>query len=173
MSPVAFALAGTVVSASSGSGDWSRIPEPQLAIRLGVECSQCHINRTGGGGRNDFGSLFGQTQLGLRPSPALRSRSAEQWLTVGGDLRVLASGVFRDATPRNSVSIEEANIKATWGYLDRDRSIDENARVRGRFGVELYPVGALRLSAFYLLLEDVPQATTDLDRWNLEMYVFF
>lgn len=354
---VSVALAGAV--SIPGSSERSRLPEPHLAIRLGVQCSQCHVNRTGGGGRTDFGSLYGQTQLGLRPSSRVRSRPVEQWLSVGGDLRVLASGAFRDATPRNSISVEEANIqvtarlvpdvltlyvdetvgpngafaremfaladvlpangyvkagkfllpygyrlpddaeyirsrtgftyatpdqgvelgfrpgrlalalaltngtqgapesdsrkqvlaraslvfpgfrvgasaahnetdagrrdvvgtfaglrlgalvglgevdvirdriggeenrqvagyveadylafrglnfKATYGYLDPNRSVAANARVRGRFGVELYPVGALRLSAFYLLLDDIPQATTDLDRWNLEMYVFF
>jgi hypothetical protein len=65
------------------------------------------------------------------------------------------------------------NIKATYGYLDPSRAIAENARVRGRMGVELYPVSSLRLSAFYLLLDDIPQARTDIDRWNLELYVFF
>ncbi len=356
---VSLVLAGTAMSAGPEGSAGMRLPEPHLAIRLGVQCSQCHINRTGGGGRNDFGSLFGQTQLPLRTSQAVRSRSAEQWFSVGGDLRVLASGAFREARPRTALSIEEANIqvsarlvpdvltlyvdetvgpggafarelfaladvlpangyvkagkfllpygyrlpddaeyirsrtgftyatpdqgvevgfrpgrlalalavtngtqgapendsrkqvlgrasyvfpgfrvgasaahnetdagrrdvvgafggvrlgpivglgevdvirdriggnevrqltgyveadllarqglnfKATYGYLDPNRSLDANARIRGRLGVELYPVSSLRVSAFYLLLEDIPQATTDLDRLNLEMYVFF
>jgi len=353
---VSLVLGGTVVAASpSGSG---RLPEPHLAIRTGLQCSQCHVNRTGGGGRNDFGSLFGQAQLPLRVSE-VRARSAEQWLSVGGDLRVLASGTFEETTPRSAVSIEEANIqvtarlvpelltlyvdetvgpggafaremfalvdalpangyvkagkfllpygyrlpddaeyirsrtgftyatpdlgvelgmqsgpmalavaftngtqgapeiddgkqvvgrasfvfpgfrvggsaarnesdagtrdvvgafggfrlgrlvglgevdlirdriggnearqlagyveadflarqgvnlKATYGYLDPQRSIAENSRIRSRMGVELYPVSSLRVSAFYLLLEDIPQATTDNDRFNLELYVYF
>jgi hypothetical protein len=29
------------------------------------------------------------------------------------------------------------------------------------------------VSALYLLLEDMPKATTELDRWKLEMYVPF
>jgi hypothetical protein len=355
MSVVSLALA---VGFGTGSAAPAARPEPHLSIRTGLHCSHCHINRTGGGGRNDFGSLYGQAQLPLRTS-AVRARPAEQWLSVGGDLRVLASGTFRKATPRSAVSIEEANlqfaaqlvpdvltlyvdetigpggafareafalldvlpangyvkagkfllpygyrlpddaeyirsrtgftyatpdlgvevglqtgalavalamtngtqgapelddgkqvmgtasfvfprfrlgasasrsesdvgsrdvvgafggvrlgplvglgevdlvrddvdgseteqlvgyveadllarqgvnIKATYGYLDPSRAIAENARVRGRMGVELYPVSSLRLSAFYLLLDDIPQARTDIDRWNLELYVFF
>ena len=358
MNLVSFVLAGAVMGSSPVTSSSGRVSEPHLAIRLGLQCSQCHINRTGGGGRNDFGSLFGQTQLPLRTS-AVRARTADQWLTVGGDLRVLASGTFRESTPRSAVSIEEANIqvsarlvpdvltlyvdesvgaggafaremfalvdvlpangyvkagkfllpygyrlpddaeyirsrtgytyatpdqgvevgmqsgamslavaitngtqgapeiddgkqvlgmasfvfpgfrvgasaarnesdagrrdvvgafggvrlgrlvglgevdlirdrigagdvkqlagyveadllarqginfKATYGYLDPNRSIEENGRVRGRVGVEVFPVSSLRVSAFYLMLKDIPQAQTDLDRWNLEMYVHF
>ena len=65
------------------------------------------------------------------------------------------------------------NFKATYGYLDLDRDIPENQRIRGRFGLEIFPVSSLRLSAFYLLLDDIPQARTDVDRWNLELYVHF
>ena len=37
--------------------------EPFLAIENGVQCGQCHVNPTGGGMRNEFGSVFSQTQL--------------------------------------------------------------------------------------------------------------
>ena len=37
--------------------------EPSFAIRTGYSCSQCHVNRTGGGLRTPFGSLYTQTIL--------------------------------------------------------------------------------------------------------------
>ncbi len=37
--------------------------EPYFAVREGMDCSQCHINPTGGGARNGFGNVFAQNQL--------------------------------------------------------------------------------------------------------------
>lgn len=37
--------------------------EPFLAVENGFHCSQCHVNPTGGGLRNAFGSAFSQSQL--------------------------------------------------------------------------------------------------------------
>jgi hypothetical protein len=65
------------------------------------------------------------------------------------------------------------NFKATYGFLDPNRDIGENARVRLRFGIETFPIQFLQLSAFYTLLEDIPQATSDLDRISLDLHVFF
>ena len=65
------------------------------------------------------------------------------------------------------------NLKATYGFLDPDRDIAENARTRVRFGVELFPVPFLRIAALYTMLEDIPQATTDRDRLTIELHGFF
>lgn len=65
------------------------------------------------------------------------------------------------------------NLKVTYGFLDPNRDIGENARIRLRFGVENFVTQFLQVSLFYTLLEDIPQATTDRDALSLEVHGFF
>ena len=65
------------------------------------------------------------------------------------------------------------NAKVTYGYLDPNAAIGENARTRLRFGLETFPTQFVQVSAFYTLLEDIPQSTTDVDRLSLELHLFF
>ena len=37
--------------------------EPYLAMRTGFKCSQCHVNRIGGGERTEYGSVYSQYKL--------------------------------------------------------------------------------------------------------------
>ncbi len=87
--------------------------EPYLAIRTGLKCSQCHVNRTGGGGRSAFGSAWAQTQLPMR-TVGIKSRSVAEWLGLGFDLRALASGVARQPErgrlPRTAIELTEAQV---------------------------------------------------------------
>jgi hypothetical protein len=69
--------------------------EPYFAVIQGVKCSQCHVNPTGGGMRNTFGEIWGQTQL-----PAQRVDTGEPWtgeisryLAIGANLRASANAV--------------------------------------------------------------------------------
>jgi hypothetical protein len=65
------------------------------------------------------------------------------------------------------------NAKVTYGYLDPNRSLAENQRVRMRFGLEAFPVAFIRLASFYTLLADIPQAVNDLDQLSLEAHIHF
>jgi hypothetical protein len=92
--------------------------EPYLAVRTGLKCSACHINRTGGGGRNDYGALFGQTQLPVMVGPAVSRRMGDVF-AAGFDLRASASGFFRDVDPRTSLDLDEAQAYVEARLLDR------------------------------------------------------
>jgi hypothetical protein len=69
--------------------------EPYFAVVQGAKCSQCHVNPTGGGMRNTFGQVWGQTEL-----PAQRVDTGEPWtgelhrfLAIGANLRASANTV--------------------------------------------------------------------------------
>jgi len=59
----------------------SAFGEPWIAVREGLTCSSCHVNRTGGGLRTPFGNAYAQRQL---PARALGD-AASEWTGVFGD----------------------------------------------------------------------------------------
>lgn len=70
--------------------------EPYLAVRTGLKCSACHVNPTGGGMRNAFGSTYAFTQLsahrlGLETFDPAELTALTSRLSVGADVRVSAS----------------------------------------------------------------------------------
>jgi len=89
--------------------------EPAFAVRTGYRCGQCHVNRTGGGLRTPFGSLYTQTTL---PAELLQWRESSNLLpadpdarfAIGADLRLqylaTRSDDFED---RASFEVPEAN----------------------------------------------------------------
>ena len=84
--------------------------EPYLSVRTGFRCSQCHTNRTGGGGRNKFGSVYAQAFLPNAKKPFV-GRSLNDYVSVGGNMRFLATGKASGVTPRTSFELTEANIQ--------------------------------------------------------------
>jgi hypothetical protein len=68
--------------------------EPYLAVHSGLQCSACHVNGTGGGMRNSFGTLWGQTTLPVRTlTPGASPWTGEfgQYVAMGADLRTAAT----------------------------------------------------------------------------------
>ena len=90
--------------------------EPYFAVQTGLKCMACHVNPTGGGMRNTFGQIWGQTQL-----PEKRVDTGEPWtgelnrfFAVGGNVR--ASGTYTDIPNQRTLSafdVDEARV-----YLD-------------------------------------------------------
>lgn len=104
------ATAGLLILALSGpTPRFAAANEPYLSVRTGLRCSQCHVNRSGGGGRNDFGSVYAQTQLSMRQYP-FQGRSINSFLAVGADLRVTAEATSDAAQPNSAVRVDEANL---------------------------------------------------------------
>lgn len=92
--------------------------EPHLAIRTGLKCSACHVNRSGGGGRSDYGSMYAQTQLPMRAYPT-RSRALTEYLAIGWDVRTVASGYVSDRSPQTALELDEANMYLEARLIDR------------------------------------------------------
>jgi hypothetical protein len=68
--------------------------EPYLAVRAGQACATCHVNPGGGGMRNNFGTLWGQTTLPARtltPSGAPWTGEFGQYVAIGANLRTDAT----------------------------------------------------------------------------------
>lgn len=102
---VAFAAVGGMGLAS---GDTE---EPHLAIRTGLKCSQCHVNRTGGGARTEFGAVYGQTQLPIRTEGyQFQNRALNDWVAIGANVRVRGTGAVTEATPRTALDVRKADV---------------------------------------------------------------
>ncbi len=65
------------------------------------------------------------------------------------------------------------NAKVTYGYLDKNLDVAEDQKVRARFGLEFFPVAFVHFASFYTMLADIPQATSDIDRWSIEGHLLF
>lgn len=117
--------------------------EPYIAVRTGYKCSQCHVNRTGGGKRTGFGFVYSQTNLPTFQAKANTnsfSNIINEFISVGANFRVANKTILgtdstrnligQDADPRfdNSITIPEANVYLEFSAIP-DRLvfyIDEN-----------------------------------------------
>ncbi len=104
-------LAGIVSSLTSTPGR----AEPYLAVESGLKCNSCHVNPSGGGKRNVFGTTYARAVLSER---IILSDAQSQpwtgeiasWLGVGGNYR---GGYTSTEIPGADDSSEWATEKAT------------------------------------------------------------
>ncbi len=67
--------------------------EPVFSVRTGFSCGQCHVNRSGGGMRTSFGSVYSQTAL---PARLLRWKDKGYLLPADPESRFGFGGDVRD-----------------------------------------------------------------------------
>jgi hypothetical protein len=67
--------------------------EPYLAVKNNLKCAACHVNPNGGGLRNDFGRIYGQSLLPAKASSFDGAKLARltKYLSMGADARFNAS----------------------------------------------------------------------------------
>ena len=81
--------------------------EPYLAVQQGYKCVSCHVNPTGGGLRNEFGTVFTENQLPQFPLPSnfpTWSGNLVKFLRVGADLRTGRTQTHAPNTPTEKQS---------------------------------------------------------------------
>lgn len=132
--------------------------EPYLALRTGLKCSACHTNVTGGGNRTQYGGIYAQTQVPLKPGTVV-SKALTDFLQIGWDLRVEASGTVTESTPRTTIGLDVAQLYAAAELLDQrlvfyiDQTVGpERAVAREAFGMvkRLPAAGYLKAGKFLL-----------------------
>ncbi|MDX1389387.1 MAG: hypothetical protein R3344_09365, partial [Acidobacteriota bacterium] len=101
------------------------VAEPAFAVRTGYRCSQCHVNRTGGGMRTAFGSIYAQTTLPARLLPfpegkALLPANPDAHFAAGADFRFQYLYVDLESEDDSTSSFEtpEANLYGDFRLLE-------------------------------------------------------
>jgi hypothetical protein len=111
--------------------------EPYLMVRAGAKCSDCHTNLTGGGKRTPFAHIHAHDildDLDLLPIPPTVkgfNGQIQEYVSIGGDLRVGNTTVFQDKFDsdgnvpsnrafRRHVTSNEIAVNEVLGYAQVD-----------------------------------------------------
>ena len=93
--------------------------EPYLAVESGLKCASCHVNPSGGGKRNAFGTLYARNEIAARTLELAEGRApwtgdvVSRWLAVGADFRGGYSSVDIPGFPDQSeTDVSRATVYA-------------------------------------------------------------
>jgi hypothetical protein len=108
----ALVLAFTLVPAAA-------LAEPYLAVESGLKCSNCHVNPSGGGKRNLFGTLYARNQISANALDLVEGKTpwtgdvSSRWLAVGGNFRGGYTSVDTPGFPKQSdTDVSRATVYA-------------------------------------------------------------
>jgi hypothetical protein len=125
--------------------------EAYIAMREGYKCSQCHVNKTGGGKRNDFANAYVQTRLPQyfipwAPPGAETAESAvaniyhgrlNDFFSVGADLRfayaesrVPGQDIARETAIRTALLYIQMDMVPERASLYLDQSVKAGSSTR-------------------------------------------
>lgn len=91
------------------------LAEPYMAIRgitLGLKCSSCHVNRTGGGQRTGMGAVHGVTDLPWKKIEVkvMHWTLFDDLISFGADFRFLNQTTFLEENTMNTFQTDKANV---------------------------------------------------------------
>ena len=149
--------------------------EPYLAVRSGLNCSSCHVNRTGGGGRSAFGAGYGAQSVpwSRLSTDGIFDGVLHERVRVGADLRAAYTGTAQaQGAYVGAFEVGEANLYLTFDLLPErvilyvdERFAPGGAASREAFGMVTLPRGGLYAKAgrfflpYGLRLQDDEAAT--------------
>lgn len=97
--------------------------EPYIAIRTGLKCSACHINKTGGGQRTRMGAGYGTQDLPWKKINLQEKKIPSYWswqddlVAVGGDFRFLNRTTFVEDNTSNTFQTDKADLYLTFQLI--------------------------------------------------------
>lgn len=127
--------------------------EPAFAVREGLACSACHVNRTGGGMRTPLGVAWAQSHLPTFRAPGIFDPRLGESVTVGANLRLDQRSVLAAHT---SLGDKRYQTKASSSFEASEANLYLRAEVvpeRLTVYVDetVAPEGAANREAFVLL----------------------
>ncbi len=149
-------VAPLVLAGAAVAGPWlPATAEPYLAVRTGLACGSCHVNRTGGGERTAYGAQYGAATLPSMKFPAggkLFDGAIGERVRLGADLRGGYLGHLREDGPYlGEIRMSEANLYLGVDLLPERLTayIDERVAPGGATCREAFALYSARRGGFY------------------------